>query len=66
MTTDEVKARVSEIADMSGYESARTADDTLRNRVLEAIAAGAENAKELAKEALKTNELRLSVPLRYT
>lgn len=66
MTVDQVKARVSEIADMSGYESARTADDTLRNQVLAAIAAGVENAKELAAEALKTNELRLLVPIRYT
>jgi hypothetical protein len=59
MTTDEVRARVAEIASTADdYEAAHSGEDRLYRDVLEAISAGAPNAAELASEALKSRELR--------
>ena len=58
LTVDVVRSRVASIAKIGGDpECAHSSEDTLRDDVLEAIAAGAPNAQELAREALKTNDL---------
>jgi hypothetical protein len=58
ITVAEVKARVAEIRALAGDdESAHSSEDALWAEVLQAIADGAPNAKELAKAALKTSEI---------
>lgn len=58
MTTEEIQKRVAEIAAMSGDpESAHSAEDTLHQDVLQAIADGAAAPATLALEALKTWEI---------
>lgn len=58
MTVEEVRERVERIAAMAGDpEMAHGEEDSLRHDVLLAIAGGAENAADLAAEALKTTNL---------
>lgn len=58
MTVDEIKERVSNIYIMQGdNEGAHSNEDRLWFEVLLAIGAGAENAQELAQEALKTHTI---------
>jgi len=53
MTPAEVRARVAEISrEASDWERAHKCEDDLYLNVLNAIAEGAPNAKELAREAL--------------
>lgn len=58
MTVDDVIQRVAEIeARKSDDEMAHSEEDRLRKDVLEAIAEGAENARELAAAALETGAI---------
>lgn len=61
MTIEEVKKRIDEIK-MKAHddEAAHGMEDSLREEVLEAIAFGAHNAKELAKIVLTTSEIEFS------
>ena len=61
MTKNEVKRRVKDIKiNADDYEGAHNMEDSLHQDVLRAIADGAENAAELAKEALKTKKIGFS------
>jgi hypothetical protein len=61
MTVEQVKERVEEIdACSSDYEGAHILEDDLYEKVLQAVAAGAENARELASEALKAKAIEFS------
>lgn len=61
MTVEEVKKRVEQIdVCSSNYEGAHILEDDLYEKVLQAVAAGAENARELATEALKTKTIEFS------
>jgi hypothetical protein len=58
VTVDEIRARVATVAEkVDDNEVAHAREDELHQSVLRAIASGAENAAELAAEALKTLEL---------
>lgn len=58
MTKSEVKKRVKDIKESAGdYESAHSMEDDLYLDVLNAIADGAKDAAELAKEAIKTTKI---------
>jgi hypothetical protein len=58
MTPDDVKSRVAAIEAESGdNETAHCDEDALYQAVLLAIAEGAAEPRELAREALKTSEL---------
>lgn len=58
MTIDEVRQRVESIKNDDGDDEAQhAAEDDLHVSVLRAIADGAENAAELAAEALKTCDI---------
>jgi hypothetical protein len=59
ITLDEVKEKLLEIANhaTSDDEAAHSAEDALWFSVLEAIAAGSGDAKELAQEALKSRDI---------
>ena len=61
MTADEVRAAVAQIAKCADdYERAHGKEDDLHEAVLQAIADGAENAAELAREALKTADIEFA------
>lgn len=61
MTIEELKTRIEEIRRMSGDdEFAHSREDSLRHDVLTAIAEGATNAADLAKEVLKTSDIDFS------
>lgn len=61
MTPEEVMARVEEINKVAeDDERAHSLEDDLRQDVLEAIADGAPNAKELARTALLTSEIEFA------
>jgi hypothetical protein len=61
VTVEEAKLAVAEIRFVrDDDEKAHAAEDALRHRVLEAIAAGDENAKELAAVALQTTGIEFS------
>lgn len=58
MTVEDVRAEVAAIRRMAGdAEMAHGAEDELHQNVLRAIAAGADNAAEIAGEALMTMEI---------
>ena len=58
MTVEEVRRIVAQIADLDcDAESAHGAEDDLHEAVLQAIADGADNAAELAREALETRKI---------
>jgi hypothetical protein len=58
MTVEQVKEQVKLIKAVAGDdEAAHSYEDALHEHVLKAIAKGAENAPELAKEALKTTKI---------
>ena len=62
MTIEELRARIAALkVNATGWQSSANGhmeEDGIRGDVLEAIAGGAENAKELAAEALKTSEIK--------
>lgn len=61
MKINEIRKRIKNISNISGDdEAAHSLEDRLRHDVLKAIADGAENAKELAIEALKTSEINFA------
>jgi hypothetical protein len=61
MTPEQVQQGVERIRKMQDDdESAHSAEDGLREQVLEAIAAGAPDAVTLAKEVLKTSEIHFA------
>lgn len=61
MSVKEVTIEVERIRAMAGDdESAHSAEDRLHVRVLMAIAAGADNAQDLAIEALKTHDIEFA------
>lgn len=61
MTVEEIRKAVEEIAaEARDFEVAHGDEDSLHVSVLEAIAAGAPNAQELAREALKTLDLKFA------
>jgi hypothetical protein len=64
MTVQEVEEGLESIrATMREYdddEAAHSAEDRLREQVLEAVAYGAPNAKELAEAVLKSSEIDFS------
>ena len=66
MTLDEVKAVVERIRDGNpgpdflDHEDLHALEDQLHGDVIRAIADGAEDAAALAREALKTTELKFS------
>jgi len=58
MTPKEVAKRVAMIGECRGdYEAAHGMEDQLREDVLQAIAGGAPNAADLAREALKSTDM---------
>ena len=58
MTIEEVRSAVSDIDEIKGDdEVAHEKEDDLRNEVLQAIANGASNPKDLALEVLKTGSI---------
>lgn len=61
MTLEEVRAGIELIRSKADDdEVAHGLEDDLRHEVLEAIANGAENARELAAELLKTSDIKFS------
>jgi hypothetical protein len=59
MTIEEVRAEVRHIAAAAGDpEAAHSNEDALWANVLRAIAAGVDDAADLAAEALKTEDIR--------
>lgn len=61
MTVADVKKWISRIKDVADDdEVAHTEEDRLHQEVLAAIADGAPNAAELAREALKTSKINFS------
>ena len=57
MTVNDVEKIIKDIQDIKDQEAAHSREDELHQKVLDAIARGSKNAKELAKAALKTNKL---------
>ena len=58
MKVEDVTARVEEIENISGdSEVAHSREDDLWRDVLQAIADGAPNARKLAREALRTEDI---------
>lgn len=61
LTLEEIKIRIQEIKDISyDNEKAHGYEDQLREDILKAISEGAENAQEMAKLALSTNDIKFS------
>lgn len=61
LTVDDVRNAVAQISENSGDdEMAHIKEDNLHRAVLGAIANGAPNAADLAREALKTEEIQFS------
>lgn len=61
MNVDEIKKRVQKIREMSDDdESAHSAEDALYTSVLYAIANGADDPAELAREAIKAGDISFS------
>lgn len=64
MNVKQVKKRVKFVKDKAwDYEVAHGAEDDLYRDVLQVIADGAENARQLAQEAIKTQKINFE---RYT
>jgi leucyl aminopeptidase (aminopeptidase T) len=63
MTIEDVEKRIEEIREQArrgDSEGAHCDEDALREEVLQAIAEGAANARELARLALTTNQIEFS------
>lgn len=61
MTVEDVRKTVKDIEAMkSDDEMAHAAEDSLYVNVLEAIRDGAKNHRELAREALRANDIRFA------
>ena len=59
MEIEEIKKRIDEIKERrDDSENAHAMEDTLWEDVLIAISEGVDNSKELAKECLKTSEIK--------
>ena len=59
VTIEDVRKAIAEIEACGGdFECAHSAEDTLHQRVLRAVANGEPNCRELAAEALKTLDLQ--------
>jgi CHASE3 domain sensor protein len=61
MTIEELAERIEEIRDLAGDdEVAHSSEDRLRHDVLVAIAAGCDNARELAALVLTTSDIEFA------